>query len=174
MKNCLAKYNYTKKIRLSRLWYYLISLLKLYRAIKLKSFFQFTLQLFAGDTKIVHLRNYDLKFKLKSMLDVLTLKEVVIDDEYESLGVRIDKKDKVIVDIGAGFGDFAILVSKRHPLAKIFAFEPDPFYFGLLKENIKLNKARNIFPFKESIFSLKQVFNPIQSNPIQSNLFSSM
>jgi FkbM family methyltransferase len=52
-------------------------------------------------------------------------------------------KNKLVVDIGAAFGDtavyFAILGAK-----KVYAFEPLPIFYKLARENIKINKLETI------------------------------
>lgn len=162
----ITRYNYTKKIKFHRLFYYLQSLFKLCIWIKPYTLLYFYFQLISGKISSVSLKSYNLVFKLKSLLDLLTLKEVVLDEEYESLGVKIEKRDKIIVDIGAGFGDFSILTAKKYPKTKIYAFEPDPVYFRLLTENIDINKIRNIFPSDKAIYDLKTLFAAIGSKTI--------
>ena len=135
----MYKYNNTGEIKIRRIFYYIDSLIKLYKALTPGQLLHFIRMLFLPDIKTLKLKRYNLQFKLKTLLDILTLKEVVIDEEYENCGVKTDKNDKVVVDIGAGFGDFSVLTAKKFPQAKIFAFEPDPFYFCLLRA-ISLNQ----------------------------------
>lgn len=54
----------------------------------------------------------------------------------------------VIFDIGANIGWYSLLFDRiaGRAAAEIYAFEPDPENFGLLKENIALNDARHIRP----------------------------
>lgn len=157
------------KIRYKRIPYYIRSLIEVVEEIDLPYFLRFACDFFFHKKiKRLHLKKYNLVFKLSTYLDILTLKEVVIDEEYENHGVEIEEKDRIIVDIGAGFGDFSILTAKKFPQARIFAFEPDPFYFNLLRDNIRLNKVRNIIAYKKAITSLRQVSHPISSYPIPS------
>lgn len=162
------EYRYSgAKLKIRRIPYYLRSLLILLKEIEPKWRLRFFIDLLLPKIKTVKLKKRKLVFRLKTWLDVLTLKEVVLDGEYERYGVKIEDRDRIIVDIGAGFGDFSIFIAKKFPQAKIFAFEPDSAYFVLLKENIRLNKVKNIIPHKMAIRSLRQALNPIQSNPIQ-------
>lgn len=114
--------------------------------------------------KIIKLRKFNLQFRVKTLLDFLVLKEVIIDREYENYDVVVSKNDRVIVDIGAGFGDFSISVAKRFPKAHIFAFEPNPQYFALLQENIVRNQVVNITPIKEALSSLRQLSSHLISS----------
>lgn len=54
-------------------------------------------------------------------------------------------KDKfVIFDIGANFGYYTLLLSKKFPDNKVYSFEPDKDNKVLLSENISLNNLNNI------------------------------
>lgn len=152
------------KIRLRRIPYYIRSFFTLFRALEPHSRVRFIgdLLLLSGD-KTIYLQN-GLVFELKSLLDILTLKEVIMDDEYQKKGVQITHEDRIIVDIGAGFGDFSIMIAKKFPKAKIYAFEPDPIYFKLLNVNISRNKIKNVFPHKLRINSLRQIFALLSSS----------
>lgn len=147
-----------RKINLARLPYYLRAVFHLVKSVKWKTFISLE--------RVIYLRKYNLVFKIITLLDILTLEEVVVEEEYESLGVKVSVKDKIIVDIGAGFGDFSILMAKKYPFAKIYAFEPDRRYFLLLKENLIFNKVNNVIIFKKPVQSLRQIFRSIQPNPI--------
>jgi hypothetical protein len=133
------------RIKVSRLPYYVSSLLQLYSAAS-----------FSGSFRTLHLlRPVDVWLETKTFLDLLIVKEVVLDSEYESNGVRIHSRDTVIVDIGAGLGEFVITTAKRFPKAKIFAVEIDPDYLSLLKKNIQRN----------SISSITVIETPVTSFP---------
>ncbi|MCD6215601.1 MAG: class I SAM-dependent methyltransferase family protein [Candidatus Aenigmarchaeota archaeon] len=53
---------------------------------------------------------------------------------------------ETIVDMFAGIGYFSIGIAKNTKAKKIYAIEKNPVSFGYLKENIKLNKIKNIKP----------------------------
>jgi len=51
----------------------------------------------------------------------------------------------VVVDIGANVGYYTVLAGKRvGPTGKVYAFEPDPVAFALLKKNVALNGLTNV------------------------------
>lgn len=64
-----------------------------------------------------------------------------------------------IVDIGAHIGTFSMLSASKFKDAKIFAFEPFPETFHLLKKNITENSIHQILPFENAIASTN---NPIK------------
>lgn len=94
--------------------------------------------------KLVFYRPYQITLSFHSVLDLLVAKEVILDQEYESLFVHVEHDDKVIVDVGAGFGDFSISVAKRYSSATVVAVEIDPTYLALLRKNIQENNVSTI------------------------------
>jgi len=60
------------------------------------------------------------------------------------------KEDSVILDVGANTGTFS-LAAKLYPNTKWHSFEPDPFNFSLLKENIEINGIENITLYEEAL-----------------------
>lgn len=62
------------------------------------------------------------------------------------------KKGDVVIDLGANIGYFTLVFSKLvGPKGKIFAFEPDPVNFSILKENIKINNCSNVIPIQKAV-----------------------
>lgn len=68
------------------------------------------------------------------------------DYEKEDMDMmkRFLGKNSVVFDIGANIGWCALGLSRCVPRGKIFAFEPIRKTFSCLKQNIALNKAKNI------------------------------
>ncbi len=71
---------------------------------------------------------------------------------FEVFGQNIyffnSKTDKpVIIDIGANIGDSVIYFKWIFPKCQIYAFEPLPTAFNLLKKNIQLNNFSNVHIF---------------------------
>ncbi|NTU83391.1 MAG: FkbM family methyltransferase [Chloroflexales bacterium] len=84
-----------------------------------------------------------LRFFYRDAMDVWTIKETCLDDHYRVTGRPVAARG-VVIDIGAGLGDFAIMVAKRHPQARVLAFEPFPESAALCRRNVALNAAANI------------------------------
>lgn len=98
---------------------------------------------------IVRLRN-GLNVKVRSLMDIWIVKETCLDKDYENHGITIENGWQVI-DIGAGLGDFVLSVTHSRPQCKVWAFEPFPESFELLKENVALNQAENVFAFQTAV-----------------------
>lgn len=155
-----------RPLQFRRLGYYLSSLINLYKNLDPSCYTVFTRALISKHFPLLKLKRYGLSFEIKNLLDALALKEVVLDEEYESCGVEIDKNDRIIVDIGAGFGDFSILMAQKYPRTKIYAFEPDRSYFALFENNLKINRIANVKPVNKAVTSLKEVFKLIGQSRI--------
>src|SRR3972149_2234781 len=55
------------------------------------------------------------------------------------------KKDDVVIDIGANIGYYTLIFAKLvGDTGKVFAFEPDPTNFELLRKNIEANGYKNV------------------------------
>jgi len=62
------------------------------------------------------------------------------------------KSNDIALDIGANIGWYSMLLNKLMPdTGRIFAFEPDPFNFSLLSENILLNQANNVCAINKAV-----------------------
>lgn len=53
-------------------------------------------------------------------------------------------------DIGANIGTYTLLASEQ-PRSQVFAFEPHPATFALLRENVHLNKRENVRLFQAAL-----------------------
>lgn len=92
------------------------------------------------------------RFFVRNALDIWLVKENCLDDDYERGEVPI-RNGWTVVDIGAGLGEFAVWVARRHPKSIVYAFEPLPESFALLVENIRLNGLSNVRAIQKSIFA---------------------
>lgn len=81
-----------------------------------------------------------LRLRVRTLLDMWVVKETCLDDGYACLG-RV-APDGVVVDVGAGLGDFALWAARQLRPRAVFAFEPHPGSFALLTHNLALNDAR--------------------------------
>ena len=77
--------------------------------------------------EIVHLNQYETDY---------VYREIFHDQCYLRHGIRINDGDTVI-DIGANIGLFSLFVMSRCQNPKVYAFEPSPVVYELLKANCK-------------------------------------
>lgn len=120
-------YSHTRTLR--KIPYLLSSFWSLFKYVENKSFI-FTI-LSGAPTE---LKTKFGPIMIQTPLDALIFKETVIDDCYRLSSL---KNPKVIIDIGAAYGDFSWYAKKLYPSAQVVAYEPDPFHTALLEKNIK-------------------------------------
>jgi len=91
------------------------------------------------------------KFRMRpGTSDRKIFNEVWIHRAYTPAGFEIGEADYV-VDIGAHIGAFSILASKYAKRGMVYAFEPVPQNFEMLKQNACINKVTNIVPHDAAI-----------------------
>ena len=102
------------------------------------------LKFFVNPNKIVKVHEgYKMHLDSKDSL-LLSLRPNYEPEHVEFMKKNIKKGD-IAIDIGANIGYYTILLSKLvGENGKVFAFEPDPNNFKVLKENIKLNNLKNV------------------------------
>jgi FkbM family methyltransferase len=88
----------------------------------------------------------------KNNFDELTLKEVW---GYNVYHLRKLRKDAVVLDLGANIGEFSVLAAIKNDCV-VYAFEPDPENYGLLLDNIRVNRSMfkgKIIPINKAVYS---------------------
>ena len=108
----------------------------------------------------LRLQNHGYTVRLKSGLsfslqprcgDWFTLLECAVRKDYFRHGIEVREGDTVI-DIGANFGAFSIAASQMvGDSGKVFCYEPNPFVFERLQENLRMNGCRNVTAFNEAV-----------------------
>ena len=102
--------------------------------------------------------------------------EIFRDECYLRHGIRIHDGDTV-VDIGANIGLFSLFVLNRFPRARIYAFEPSPVVYELLKANCEAY-GREVHVFqcgvsdhrksaKFTFYDKSSVFSGFHSNAVE-------
>jgi FkbM family methyltransferase len=100
----------------------------------------------------IHLPGRGVSLLVRGAMDVWSVKETFLDRFYERFGSPI-LPNWVIMDIGAGIGDFTTLAAQAHLSNQVFAFEPTPESFQLLERNLLLNKVSKVQAFPLAIWS---------------------
>ena len=93
-----------------------------------------------------------LKLKIRTgTTDLMVLTNVWLIQEY--LHEEFDiKNNRVVLDIGAHIGLFALFASQFCKKGKIFCFEPVKENYDILLENLELNAVKNIIPFNLAVY----------------------
>jgi FkbM family methyltransferase len=97
---------------------------------------------FRGKPFVARLRSGE-RFAARTAMDAWVIKETCLDRDYERESFAIHD-GWMIVDIGAGLGDFTVSVARRFPNGKVLAFEPFGESFALLERNIAMNGVTNV------------------------------
>ena len=99
-------------------------------------------------SKIVAIKDYSLKFSNKSQIE-----EVLLERVYTSYRDFIPTQEDTVVDVGAQYGDYAILCAGYYKVKKVYCFEPLKLNFKEIEKNIKLNKLKNISAYNVALGS---------------------
>ena len=96
---------------------------------------------------VVYLDGY--KFRARAR----TLDFLFISRYYEPETTRfiLNLRGNTFIDIGAHIGRYGVLASKN--FKKIYAFEPQPSNYQILKQNISTNKIKNVKPINLAVSS---------------------
>ena len=70
-----------------------------------------------------------------------------------SEGILRDKKDGVVLDIGANLGSYCIPLAKKHPHIKFHAYEPQRIVNYQLGANVIINGLENVYTYEAGLSS---------------------
>ena len=89
------------------------------------------------------------QFEVHSLLEMWIVKETCLDDTYGCTG-RVPPHG-VVVDIGAGVGDFAVWSASHLRARVVHAFEPHASSFARLQTHLALNLLTSVVPHQVAI-----------------------
>lgn len=90
----------------------------------------------------------------RSVIDMI--KEIWVDKLYTPPNIVDIGLDDVVVDIGANVGVFSMYAASKTK-NKVLCFEPLPKLFRFLRENVKNNTFKNVFPFNYAVSKLSGI-----------------
>ncbi len=90
------------------------------------------------------------QFKVRTAMDVWVIIETYLGHMYEQHSFEI-KEDWLVIDVGAGLGEFCISAAKKCPHGLVYAYEPFGESFELMQENISLNNVMNTAVFQYAV-----------------------
>jgi len=97
-------------------------------------------------TKEIKIFGKTIKLSLRNDGDFAMANELFLDRQYRFCDEAIKKAKNCIIDIGGHLGFFSILASILNPNVPIYSFEPHIGNYALLKENLKNNRIKNVYP----------------------------
>lgn len=137
-------------VLLSRWWYYLTSIPTLMLGIRnWPAMLACFLHLPVARPFVLELRN-GLRFWVRTPMDIWIIKEVCLDHQYERASTEF-QDGWIVLDIGAGLGEFAVTVALQNPSGSVYAYEPFAPSLGLLTDNLGLNHVTTVQAFPYAI-----------------------
>lgn len=76
-------------------------------------------------------------------------KEIFVDENYKFS--QLSEKP-IIYDCGSNVGTSCLYFFRFYPSSKIYAFEPDPVIYSVLKQNINSYKTTNVLPHNSAVW----------------------
>lgn len=81
---------------------------------------------------------------------------LLVDGYYEKVSTELFKRQveegMTIVDIGAHWGYYTLLAARLvGQRGRVFAFEPEPYNYGLLLRNIRANGCENVIAIRKAV-----------------------
>lgn len=99
----------------------------------------------------LQLRRPQVALIVRSAMDIWSVKETFLDQFYTRYGVPVEDR-WTVMDIGAGIGDYVIHAAYGKPNVQVYAFEPYPGSFALLRENLALNQMDHVRAFQQAVW----------------------
>ena len=101
----------------------------------------------------------------KMFLDANDSLRLSVNENYEPLETDLVKKviqsGDVVIDVGANIGYYTLIFAKLvGKNGKVYAFEPDPMNFNILKKNVEINGYNNV------ILTDKAVSNKLETTKL--------
>ena len=108
-----------------------------------------------GKLRTLQVRKPRLMFKVRSKMDVWSVKEALLDRFYTHYGTEIGE-DWNVMDIGAAIGEFTLLAALQASRGRVIAYEPFSESFYLLMDNLALNSIDNVTIHKMAVWSKEE------------------
>ncbi len=95
-----------------------------------------------------------LRFNASSAFSSIEVYQEIFKENGHFLASGFSGSDaRVVFDIGANQGFYIMKLKENNPECKVIAIEPNPYEFGVLSENIKLNGLNNVFLEEKALSS---------------------
>lgn len=106
-----------------------------------------------GESKVVFSLNIDPGYSCDRNTLQAIQDDGMCEPEVAHLMKRVLREGDRAIDVGANIGVFSLLMSSLvGKSGSVFAFEPTAATFQKLRENLKLNRANNVFPVCQALW----------------------
>lgn len=89
---------------------------------------------------------HEINLTLRNDGDFYVANELFLDHQYRFCDETIRKAKDCIIDVGGHLGFFSIMANLINANVPIYTFEPHIGNYELLKENLKNNRIKNVYP----------------------------
>jgi FkbM family methyltransferase len=96
--------------------------------------------------KSVKIFGRELTLNMRNDGDYAIASELFLDHQYKQCDKVIREAQNSIIDIGGHLGFFSVYAAILNPKVPIYTFEPHTGNYELLKQNLKDNRIKNVFP----------------------------
>lgn len=107
------------------------------------------------DGKMLLKTSAGINFYVKALIEIWTIKEVVLDKQYEYH--RRLKEGDIVIDIGAAIGEFSIYAAKT--AKTVYGFEIVDESIERMRGNMEINNCTNINLIQKRVDSLNDIFS---------------
>ncbi|MGC8699169.1 MAG: FkbM family methyltransferase, partial [Candidatus Acidifodinimicrobium sp.] len=111
-------------------------------------------EIWGSPSRVAALKEFGLKFSNNSKVE-----EIILDKVYTSYQDFIPTKSDIVVDVGAQYGDYAVLCAGYYKVKRVHCFEPLNANFKEIEKNIKLNRLKNISAYHVALGSENKTIN---------------
>lgn len=90
-----------------------------------------------------------------------TVGSIILQGKEEPEKVELDmvlenvKDDSIIVDIGACYGEYALVMANKAKRGLVIAIEPNPYHFAMLKKGVEANNLTNIILINKAVSDIE-------------------
>ena len=88
----------------------------------------------------------DIMLNMRNDGDYAVANELFLDHQYRFCDEVIKKANGCVIDIGGHLGFFSLYASVLNSKIPIYSFEPHIGNYDLLKQNLKDNRIKNVYP----------------------------
>lgn len=118
------------------------------------------------ETKTIEYEGFTWELRLPSNVDTELAEGRCWDLEVRRWMDRYIKPGMIVLDVGANFGFFSLIMSRLvGPAGRVFAFEPEPGFCERLRKHIEINSIENVTVKPFALWNVSAVLPLIKEGP---------